>query len=288
VTLTEIFRRIQGLMTNSEFNLDKMTVELLKGKANYKLLTPEGPILMNELIGQDFRLHYMKEINCTNCSKKTAKSYSGGYCYPCSLKLAECDLCILRPETCHFAQGTCRQPDWGLTHCMIPHYVYLANSSGLKVGITRTSQIPTRWIDQGATQALPILKVGTRYLSGVFEKLLSSEVNDKTDWRKMLKGSPEDLDLEAKRDELFELFGEDIDSLENEYGSDKVSILEQELVTTIDYPVESYLEKVSSVSLDKNEVVGGRLQGIKGQYLIFDVGVINIRSHTGYKVKVEY
>ncbi|MBY0414889.1 MAG: DUF2797 domain-containing protein [Bdellovibrionales bacterium] len=274
-------------MTNLEFNLDKMKVSLTDGKAIYELVTSEGSVQMNDLIGRTFKFHYHKEINCSNCGKKTAKSYSGGYCYPCSLKLAECDLCILRPETCHFAKGTCRQPDWGLEHCMIPHYVYLANSSGLKVGITRTTQIPTRWIDQGATQALPILRVGTRYLSGVFEKLISSEVNDKTDWRKMLKGDPEEIDLETKRDELFELFGDDLDHLEEQYGSDKVEILERELVTEISYPVLTYPEKVSSVSFDKNEVVGGKLQGIKGQYLIFDVGVINIRSHTGYKVHVE-
>ena len=269
------------------FNLDKMEVELVDGQAFYKLQTKEGLVLMNDLIGKSFKILSQKEINCCNCNKKTAKSYSGGYCYPCSLKLAECDMCILKPELCHFDKGTCRQSDWGLENCMIPHYVYLANSSGLKVGITRTTQIPTRWIDQGATQALPILKVGTRYMSGVFEKLFSSEVNDKTDWRKMLKGEPEEIDLEAKRDELFELFGEDLDDLENRFGSDKVSILESELIVDIRYPVVSYPEKVTSVSLDKNEVVGGKLQGIKGQYLIFDIGVINIRSHTGYKVQLE-
>lgn len=274
-------------MENSSFNLDKMEVELIDGKAIYKLQTNSGLVIMNDLIGKTFKIHSDKEINCCNCGKKTNKNYSGGYCYPCSIKLAECDMCILRPELCHFDKGTCRQPDWGLQNCMIPHYVYLANSSGLKVGITRTTQIPTRWIDQGAVQALPILKVGTRYMSGVFEKLISSEVNDKTDWRKMLKGDPEEIDLEAKRDELFELFGEDLDDLENRFGSDKVSILESELVVDIKYPVETYPEKVSSVSLDKAEVVGGRLQGIKGQYLIFDVGVINIRSHTGHKVHLE-
>ena len=284
MTLVGYLSRIQGLMANSEFNLDKMEVELHDGKAFYKMLTPEGPVLMNDLVGKRFSLHFHKEINCTNCNKKIPKSYAGGYCYPCSLKLAECDMCILRPETCHFDKGTCRQPDWGLANCMIPHYVYLANSSGLKVGITRTTQIPTRWIDQGAVQALPILKVGTRYLSGVFEKLISSEINDKTDWRKMLKGNPEEIDLEAKRDELFELFGDDLDELEGKYGSDKVSILESELVTDIEYPVEMYPEKVASVSFGKKEVVGGKLCGIKGQYLIFDIGVINIRSHTGYKV----
>ncbi|AUN97922.1 DUF2797 domain-containing protein [Bacteriovorax stolpii] len=276
------------MSTLNGFNLDKMEVELLDGKAIYKLLTPEGPVLFNDLIGKDLKLIYHKEINCTNCGKKTAKSYSGGYCYPCSIKLAECDMCILRPETCHFERGTCREPDWGLQNCMIPHYVYLANSSGLKVGITRTSQIPIRWIDQGATQALPILKVGTRYQSGVFEKLLSSEINDKTDWRKMLKGVPEEIDLQAKRDELFELFGDDLDDLEGKFGSDHVSILENEDVIDIEYPVLTYPEKVSSMSFDKQEVVGGKLLGIKGQYLIFDVGVINIRSHTGYKVHLEH
>ncbi len=265
-----------------------MEVELVGPKAFYKLLTSEGHVVMNDFIGQDFRIYSHKEINCCNCGKKTAKSYSGGYCYPCSLKLAECDMCILKPELCHFDKGTCRQPDWGLTNCMIPHYVYLANSSGLKVGITRTSQIPTRWIDQGAVAALPILQVGTRYLSGVVEKLLSSEINDKTDWRKMLKGEPEEIDLQEKRDEFFELFGEDLDDIENKYGSDKISILESELVTHIDYPVQVYPDKVTSLSLEKNEFVGGKLVGIKGQYLIFDTGVINIRGQTGHKVHLEY
>ena len=272
----------------ANFNLDKMIVELQDGKALYKLHTSDGLVSINDLIGKSLKIHFHKEINCTHCGKKTAKSYSGGYCYPCSLKLAECDMCILRPETCHFDKGTCREPEWGLKHCMVPHYVYLANSSGLKVGITRTSQIPTRWIDQGAVQAVPILKVGTRYLSGVVEKMLSSEINDKTDWRKMLKGAPEVIDLEAKREEIFELFGEDLDNLENLYGSDKISILENAEVVDIDYPVNLYPTTVTSTSLDKNDVVGGVLQGIKGQYLIFDTGVINIRSHTGYKVHLEF
>lgn len=270
------------------FNLDKMEVFLRDGKAFYNLRCNDTLIAMNDLVGKDLKIHYKKEINCTECGKKTAKSYSGGYCYPCSLKLAECDMCILRPETCHYDKGTCRQPQWGQDNCMIPHYVYLANSSGLKIGITRATQVPIRWIDQGAVQALPILMVGTRYQSGVFEKIISSEVNDKTDWRKMLKGQNEEIDLEQKRDELFELFGEDIDALENQFGSKNVSILEKEEVVEIEYPVLTYPEKVTSTTLDKNEVVGGKLLGIKGQYLIFDTGVINLRSHTGYKVELEF
>ncbi len=271
----------------SGFNLDKMETALVNGEAQYHLLTDSGLVSMNAHIGRKVLFHFMKEINCCNCGKKTAKNYSGGYCYPCSIKLAECDMCILKPETCHFDSGTCREPEWGLKNCMIPHYVYLANSSGLKVGITRTTQIPNRWIDQGAVAAIPILKVGTRLQSGIFEKLLASEVADKTDWRKMLKGGNVEIDLAEKRNELFELFGEDLDELENKFGSEHVSILEREPVVTINYPVLTYPEKVTSMTFDKQEVVGGKLLGIKGQYLIFDVGVINIRSHTGYKVQLE-
>ncbi len=272
----------------NEFNLDKMEVELIDGLAHYKLITANGFVLLNDLVGKELKLHFTQEINCTHCGKKTNKSYSGGYCYVCSIKLPECDMCILRPETCHYSKGTCRDSKWGEEHCMIDHYVYLANSSGLKVGITRTTQVPTRFIDQGAVAALPILKVGTRHMSGVFEKLFSSEYKDKTDWRKMLKSEPDYIDLKEKRDELFELFGEDIDELEGQFGSSNVSILESEKVIEINYPVMTYPEKVASMSVEKLKTVGGVLKGIKGQYLLFDTGVINIRSHTGYKLNLEY
>lgn len=272
----------------NSFNLDKMQTELVGGKAHYRLGPTENGVLLNPLIGKSLRLVFKKEINCTYCNALIKKAYSGGYCYPCSIKLAQCDMCILKPELCHNSMGTCREPLWAQDNCMVPHYVYLANSSGLKVGITRASQIPTRWIDQGAVSGLPIMKVSSRYQSGVFEKLFSSEVKDKTDWRKMLKGDIEEVDLISSRDRIFELFGDDIDSMESEFGADQIEILERETITNIEYPVLSYPEKVTSLSLDKNDVVGGKLIGIKGQYMIFDSGVINIRSHTGYKVELEF
>lgn len=272
----------------NSFNLDKMETSLIEGMAHYKIGPENALIGLNELVGQELKLVYKQEINCTHCHKQIKKSYSGGYCYPCSLKLAEADMCILKPELCHYARGTCRDSAWGERHCMIPHYVYLANSSGLKVGITRSTQIPTRWIDQGAVAGLPIFKVSTRLQSGLFEKLIASEINDKTDWRKMLKGNIDEIDLEEKRDELFNLFGEAIDGLESDLGPGQVDILESHEVTTINYPVSQYPEKVSSLGFDKNPVVGGKLLGIKGQYLIFNTGVINIRSHTGYKIEIVY
>lgn len=273
------------------FNLDKLETSLIGGLAHYRTppIGPDSqPIDLNPLIGQVVWLRFQNEINCTNCQKSIKKTYAGGYCYPCSASLAEADMCILKPELCHYSKGTCREPSWGEKNCMISHYVYLANSSGLKVGITRSTQIPTRWIDQGAVAGLPILKVSSRYQSGVFEKMLASEINDKTDWRKMLKGNIEEIDLEEKRSELFEMFGESLDQMEGDFGAAQVEILESELVTHINYPVLLYPEKVSSMSFDKTEVVGGKLLGIKGQYMIFESGVINIRSHTGYKIQIEY
>ncbi len=262
--------------------LDKMTVRLDGGLAQYELMMESGPILMNKLLGSTIQINFAREIICDNCHKKTKKSFSGGYCYPCSMKLAACDMCILKPELCHYSKGTCREPSWGEENCMIPHFVYLANSSGLKVGITRHTQIPTRWIDQGASFALPIIKVKNRLQSGLVEKIFSSEIDDKTDWRKMLKGRPIEINLEDKRDELFELLGAELDELTD------IDVLENEKTVSINYPVLEYPQKVTSMGLEKNPIIKGKLMGIKGQYLIFDTGVFNVRNHTSFKIQMEF
>ena len=140
-----------------------MTVTLPSSHtAQYDMQLGDDRVAMNALLGQQIKLNYMGEIHCLNCQRLTKKSYSGGFCFPCSHRLAQCDLCFMKPETCHYDAGTCREPEWGEAVCMQDHIVYLANSSGLKVGITRINQIPTRWIDQGATQALPIFRVKSR------------------------------------------------------------------------------------------------------------------------------
>lgn len=178
--------------------LSKMHSELGE-KVQYKMNLSGAEIHLNKSLGKKVRLTYSGKVFCSQCQKKIKKSYSQGFCYPCSLKLASCDLCILRPETCHYHLGTCREPDWGLKHCFQPHIVYLANTSGLKVGITRKSQCPYRWIDQGATAALPILEVQDRLTSGLIEVSLKKYFKDKTDWRAMLKGESLDLDLIEKK-----------------------------------------------------------------------------------------
>ena len=140
----------------------KMKAHLDGDLAIYSMPIGDQLVPMNALIGKMLTLDFQGQINCVHCGRLTKKSFNQGYCYPCFQRLAQCDICIVSPEKCHYAAGTCRDPEWGESHCMIDHVVYLANSSGVKVGITRGTQVPTRWIDQGAVSALPIFRVRTR------------------------------------------------------------------------------------------------------------------------------
>ena len=199
-------------------------------------------------------------------------------------KLAQCDVCIMSPERCHYDAGTCREPSWGEQFCMTDHVVYLANSSGVKVGITRASQIPTRWIDQGAIQAVPIFRVATRQQSGFVEDLLRSQVADKTNWRALLKGDAQPLDLLAIRDRIMAACDTGLTDLQQRFGIQAVQPLPDQQVVDIAYPIEAYPAKINSFNLDKQPIAEGTLLGIKGQYLMFDTGVINIRKYTSYQV----
>ncbi len=272
-------------MTHSG-HLRKLRTELDGDTATYQLPLDDTRIPLNPLIGQPLRLIHTGEIRCVACGRKTRKSFNQGYCYPCFRDLPECDSCIVKPEQCHYFAGTCRDPAWGEQHCLQDHIVYLANSSGLKVGITRASQIPTRWIDQGATQALPVFRVANRLLSGKLEVILKQHVADRTDWRKMLKGVAESQDLRARRDELLARCADDIAALVKTEGEDRITALPDAEPLSIDYPVSEYPAKVASRNFDKTPNIEGTLLGIKGQYLILDTGVLNIRKFAGYHVEL--
>ena len=263
----------------------KMKTEL-GDPVQYTMLLGDNEIPLNQYLGQSLQLHYSGVINCIHCGRKTAKSFNQGYCYPCFRRLAQCDSCIMSPEKCHYAAGTCREPEWGETHCMIDHIVYLANTSGLKVGITRGSQVPTRWMDQGATQAQPIFRVDTRLHSGLVETVFKNHIADKTNWQAMLKGDAQPRDLEQARTRLLAECAGEIDELQQQFGLQAITVLEEHPETSISYPVLEYPTRVSSFNLDKVPDVGGTLLGIKGQYLIFDSGVINMRKYGGYQLSL--
>jgi len=267
-------------------NIQKMRTQLNQ-TVQYHLPVGDELVDMNALIGCHIKLTHTSEINCIACGRKTKKSFNQGFCYPCFQSLAQCDSCIIKPEKCHYAEGTCREPQWGEKNCLADHFVYLANSSGLKVGITRGTQVPTRWMDQGATQALPIFRVKNRLTSGLVEVIFKNHVADKTSWQKMLKGVSEPQDIQARRDDLFLQCETDIKELANTLDSDAIEYLDSEETININYPVTNYPEKVKSFNFDKTPEVSGTLNGIKGQYLILDTGVLNMRKFGGYQLTLE-
>ena len=253
---------------------------------SYTMLLGDNQVPLNGYLGRQLRLDYSGVINCIHCDRKTSRSFNQGYCYPCFTRLAQCDSCIVSPEKCHYAAGTCREPEWGEAHCMIDHFVYLANTSGIKVGITRGSQVPTRWMDQGATQARPIYRVASRLHSGLVESVFKAHIADKTNWRAMLKGDDERCDLEAARRQLAAECADELDALAEAHGLAAITALPDEPETRISYPILEYPARVVAFNLDKTPSIGGTLMGIRGQYLMFDGGVINMRKFGGYHVSL--
>lgn len=242
----------------------------------YYLPLDDKRIHLNPHLGQTIELRFLGEKACCVCGRKAKKLFNNGYCYPCFTKLAECDLCIVKPHECHHHLGTCRDDEFAQANCMTPHYVYLALSSGIKVGLTRKSRGQARWIDQGAIQAIPIAEAPTRKAAGEMEYFISQHIPDKTDWRKMLSGKVEEADLLELRERVRGLLPEEFHAY----------LLDEQELYEFTYPILETLEKIKSLSFDKQDVISGRLLGIKGQYFILDHAVVNIKKHTGYKVEV--
>ncbi len=264
-------------------HLHKMHVQL-GDPVHYQLALKDAVVDLHEAVGKQLKLEWLDKIHCIHCVRKTTKSFNQGYCYPCFRSLAQCDICIVSPEKCHFDQGSCREPQWGEDHCMQDHIIYLSNTSGVKVGITRHTQIPTRWIDQGAVQALAILKVSKRYHAGLVEVAFKGLLNDKTNWRNMLKH-------QYTQENLYQIFQQIWPkvkmSLDESLLSDVEVIAKDANQLDISYPALSYAQKINSYNLDKNPLIADTLMAIKGQYLIFKNGVINIRKYAGYEVSLE-
>ena len=271
-------------------NIRKMQVSIDPAHlAQYQLPIGGSLVDINPLIGSQIKVGYGGEIHCLHCQKKTKKSFAQGYCYRCLMSLAQCDTCIMRPELCHYDKGTCREPAWGEANCLSDHFVYLANTGTVKVGITRhvSELVSSRWLDQGATQAMAIMRVQNRLTSGLVETAFKEHIADKTNWRTMLKSQPDKIDLQTLKESLLEQVEDDLDEIIGEYGFQAIDILDVPAVD-IHYPVQHYPEKVKSINLDKEGEFSGTLQGIKGQYWLLDGDrVINMRKYSGYALSIE-
>lgn len=250
----------------------------------YQLCLGDQTLSLNSLLGKKIVLSFSANIFCIQCGRKTQKSFQQGYCFPCYRRLLECKLCIIHPERCQVESGSCPEDDWAHVQCHQDHIIYLSNTSGLKIGITRSNQIPTRWIDQGAVQAVALWRVSNRYRAGVVEVACKAWINDKTNWRSMLKNEVDLVDMQAFKEEFIIKVEADLMQVTKSFYDDVVLL--EDLPVSLEYPVERFPDKVTSLSFDKTLDIGGTLLGIKGQYLLFDTGVLNIRKFGGYEIAV--
>lgn len=259
-------------------NLLKMRTEL-NDPVLYYLRIGDQEILLNELLGKETKLTYHNQINCIKCGRITKKSFSQGFCYPCFQSAPETEECVLRPELCQAHEGIARDIEFAKSRCLIDHFVYLSLTSDIKVGVTRNTQIPTRWIDQGATKAIKLAKTPNRYTAGLIEVALKKHMPDKTNWRAMLLNQIKtDKNIASVKEETFDHIPSELTQF----------VLSENEVTEINYPVLNYPEKIKSLGFDKLPEITEKLTGIKGQYLLFDGGhVLNIRKHGGYLVEIE-
>ncbi len=255
--------------------LRKMQTEM-GSPIQYFLVFENDFLNMNQLLNKELTIDFIK-FQCLNCGRERP-IYRQGFCKSCFYESASAGDWIMKPElsTAHLGKED-RDLEYEKKVQLQPHIVYLANSSNVKVGVTRKTQVPTRWIDQGAHEAIEIVEVPNRYLAGITEVALKAHVSDKTSWQKMLTNRIEDVDLKAWRDKLQSSIPEEA----SEY------FLGENSETHMDFPVLQFPEKVKSLNLDKTPSYTGVLKGIKGQYLIFeDNTVFNIRGNEGYFVGI--
>lgn len=255
--------------------LQKMQTEL-GSPIQYYLIFENDFLNVNQVLNKEITLQLIKH-QCLNC-KRDLPIFRQGFCKNCFFENPAAGDWIMRPElsTAHLGIED-RDLAYEQRVQLQPHIVYLANSSTIKVGVTRKTQVPTRWIDQGAHEAITLVEVPNRYLAGVTEVALKNYIGDKTNWRKMLTNTVVDEDLVTIKNELRQHLPTEVQSFFDD--------TEKEL--QLEFPVLQYPEKVKSLNLDKTPTFTGVLKGIKGQYLIFeDQTVFNVRSNEGYYISL--
>ncbi len=255
--------------------LKKMISE--KGDPIRYFLNLENDFLeMNQFLEQTIKIDFAG-TQCLSCHG-LKPIFRQGFCKNCFFETPSAGDWIMRPELskAHLGEED-RDLEYEKKIQLQPHCVYLSLTSHLKVGVTRTSQIPTRWIDQGAHQAVGILEVPNRYLAGIAEVCLKDQFSDKTNWRKMLQNDHEGVSWKEAINQAIEGISKDL----------KRYLINDHKLTELHFPVLQYPDKVKSLNLEKENSYTGLLIGIKGQYLLFeDQTVYNIRSNEGTVVEI--
>ena len=264
-------------MSNFTGKISKLNSQLLQ-PIEYFLPIGDQIIPINNYINSEFEIDFTNNIFCINCNKKIKKTFMQGYCYPCFLTIPQTSDCIFKPHLCRAHKGESRDMKWSKKNCLTTTYVYLSITSNLKVGVTRESHIPSRWIDQGAHHAIKLAKCPNRYIAGMIELEISKHISDRTQWRKMIQGVYDVMDLLDEKKKL-------IKSLSEKY---KIYKSTNDTIVSFQYPNQNKPEKIKSINMDKTNSFAGKLTGIKGQYMIFDNEyVLNVRKYTGYIFQIK-
>lgn len=261
--------RYEGILTKMETEAGN--------PIQYYMIFENSFLNVNQLLGKEFEINFL-HFSCLNCSKKK-KIWRMGFCYDCFYSSPSAGDWIMRPElsTAHLGVAD-RDLDFETKAQVQPHIVYLAAASDVKVGVTRKTQVPTRWIDQGASLAMPVIEVPNRYLAGITEVALKNHISDKINWKKMLLNDLSPIDLSSQRKFVRPLLPGEV----QQYFDTT-----EEKLYELHYPVLEYPKKITTLNLVTTPNFQGRLIGIKGQYLIFEDGtVFNVRAFEGFAVQI--
>jgi hypothetical protein len=241
----------------------------------YYLTLGDNFIKMNDLIGKSLQFQYLNSITCF-CGNQVSRVFRQNFCYDCFMTKPEAGEPIFNPEKSQAHLGIeDRDLAYESAYQLTPHIVYLAQSGGLKVGVTRKTQIPTRWIDQGASEAIVLAETTNRYEAGIIEVFLKDHLSDKTHWQRMLRSEGDPIDLIEEKNRVMHLLPDPF----------KQFISSDHYVTRLVYPIAKQPEKIKSVKLNGPQPFQDILTGIRGQYLIFESGfVTNIRAQEGLEV----
>lgn len=246
------------------------------------ILDPMADQSLLEIVGKPLRIEHTGKIHCTVSGKSIRKTYGDGMSFDAFQSSPLAVESIIRPELSRIHEGIAlRDAEWEEAHHNQPHVVYLSYTGGVKVGVTRTTQVPWRWIDQGASGAILLAETPYRQLAGLIEVAMKEHFADKTQWRRMLTtGNPNEKEVAQEllhaKDHAFEHCPAEFEEF----------ISDDDDVHRLIFPGGPFPEKVQSVTLDKERIIEGNLAAIKGQYFVFEDGrVWNVRRHSGYRVR---
>ncbi len=260
-------------------NIRKLKSRVEGQKVFYELPLGSNLLPLNDLLGKELHLHFTGKINCMECAKTIRKSYAQGYCYQCFSTLPQTDEGVLHPEKDLSYLGISRDMEWAEKNSLIPHFVYLSLTDKVKVGVTRHTQVPTRWIDQGASQAIILAETPNRHIAGVIEVYLKQYFADKTNWKQMLTQTQLPMvDLVAEKERAISVLHPELQQY----------IFENNEITHLNYPIEKVPTTLKNIKLETENPMKKTLKGIKGQYLLFeDDTALNIRNHGGYEIEIQ-